>query len=395
MIDGTTATKWVARARTWDGTNDTTAIPDELSELLPRNATAPELSVITPCHNDGRFLIDAIASVRALQHDGLEMIIIDDHSTDPFTRTLLGELTERGMRVVASVGSGSANARNTALAHVQADTVLPLDADNMIRAELIELGLPLLFGASDIASVHSDAQRFGVESGHWPVASPTVAELLCGNQFDMCALIRTEALQQVGGWNANISASDDWGLWVALMNAGWRHETLPKIGFDYRMRFGSLRSTLTAQTRASHLSYLVRTYPEIYAEHVIGVVDLLAGGFMPHSAFEYGGNETTSEGRAAIDRIAQLVQLCNESDAAAATAYRRMAEAERRANRKRVQLNARVEELETQIQAETAQVHDLTERATRAEEHLEALQETKLVRYAQKPRAIYGRLRGK
>ena len=65
---------------------------------------------------------------------------------------------------------------------------------------------------------------------------PPVADLLTGNRLDTCAVLRAEAVERVGGWDEALVGSEDWGLWVALLDDGWAFTDIDLIGWDYRVR---------------------------------------------------------------------------------------------------------------------------------------------------------------
>src|SRR6185312_16003493 len=97
------------------------------------------VSVIIPCFNAGEFLRKAVTSVVAQEggFDSLEILIVDDRSTDPLTRELLqGYGSRDGVTVVPNQRTrGAAGARNTGLAHASARWVAFLDADDWWHPE--------------------------------------------------------------------------------------------------------------------------------------------------------------------------------------------------------------------------------------------------------------------
>ncbi|MEO8036143.1 MAG: sulfotransferase, partial [Acidobacteriota bacterium] len=72
----------------------------------PQPVERPRLSVIIPCHDDGDYLIDAVASVERNAPAGTELIVVDDGSTQPRTRLVLAALREAGHRVLEQTHSG-------------------------------------------------------------------------------------------------------------------------------------------------------------------------------------------------------------------------------------------------------------------------------------------------
>lgn len=382
--DDTTASARVEMARCSDGTPTGGEIPDDLASLLPPRCPEPKVSVLIACHDDGRYLLDALASLRICADEHLEVIVADDASTDPFTCEVLRRIADTGIAVVPAPGRGPSVARNAALAMASTSFVLPLDADNLLRPGFVPAALAVLEADASCAVVHADAMRFGLEQSRWIAPTPPVPDLLCGNQLDTCAVIRRSAVEAVGGWDPAVWGSEDWALWVALLDDGHGFATVPIIGWDYRMRDQSLRSTLTPSVVRGQLVHLVETHPRIYAEHVAAVVANLSGAL---AALEEAGG--TAEDRRLLDRLASLESEVIENKRFALTARRVGAEAARAANEAKERMavaEARASSAEERALAAEAE-------AEGARHHLAAFQHTKLVQWTAGPRRLYGRLR--
>src|ERR1019366_6845833 len=76
---------------------------------------SPTISVIIPCFNHGEFLPETVASVTDIERDDVELIVVDDGSTDERTRAEMDALVARGIRVIRQENKGLAAARNTGI----------------------------------------------------------------------------------------------------------------------------------------------------------------------------------------------------------------------------------------------------------------------------------------
>jgi len=90
------------------------------------------VSVIIPCYNQGQYLTESIGSVLASDHQKIEIIVVDDGSTDPETCRILGGLDYPKTRLIRRENGGLAAARNSGIAAAQGRYILPLDADDRI-----------------------------------------------------------------------------------------------------------------------------------------------------------------------------------------------------------------------------------------------------------------------
>ncbi|WP_277059013.1 glycosyltransferase family 2 protein, partial [Trichlorobacter lovleyi] len=73
------------------------------------------VSIIIPCFNQGQYLAESIGSVLASDHDELEIIVVDDGSTDPATITLLEQLNYPRTRLIRQENRGLAATLNRAI----------------------------------------------------------------------------------------------------------------------------------------------------------------------------------------------------------------------------------------------------------------------------------------
>lgn len=110
------------------------------------------VSVIVPCFNAARWLGDTIASVRAQTHRSLEIVAVDDGSTDG-TAAVLESLAGQDLRVLQQPNRGQGAALNAGLAAARGEFIQFLDADDLLEPRKVEVQLARLAGGgSAIAS---------------------------------------------------------------------------------------------------------------------------------------------------------------------------------------------------------------------------------------------------
>jgi glycosyltransferase involved in cell wall biosynthesis len=210
-------------------------------------STSPSLvTIVVTSYNDGNFLHESVGSaldaIEATVTAHVELLVVDDGSTDARTIQVLNRLQRCGVVVSFEGHNGLAATRNTAISAITSDWYIPLDADNRIRPNMVDVLLQAATSSS--AAVYGDAQRFGSQTGRWRMGPTDPDRLRVANHIDSCALIRRSAWQAVGGYDADLPGLEDWDLWNKLLQASYELTYLPQIVFDYRVRDHSLLSHL-------------------------------------------------------------------------------------------------------------------------------------------------------
>jgi glycosyltransferase involved in cell wall biosynthesis len=199
-----------------------------------------DVSVVTPCYEQGVLLIEAIASAERTAPPNCELIIVNDGSRQPRTLEILDTLKGLGYFIVDQPNLGPSAARNAAIALARGRYILPLDDDNRLRAGFIRDAIQVLDAQPDVGVVYGDRHDFGLRTGTQQIPELDRRKLLEANYIDACAVFRKDIWVTCGGYDASVSPLEDWELWIQAMKRGWRFHHLPYATFDYRVRPDSL-----------------------------------------------------------------------------------------------------------------------------------------------------------
>ncbi len=121
--------------------------------------TAPLISVIIPLYNDAPFIQEAITSVLSQGIEKIEVIVIDDGSTDNFEEKING-IHDPRVQLIKQVNSGAAEARNNGIRNAKGEFIAFLDADDMWAANKLKSQLDVLTKQSKVHMVFGQVKEF-------------------------------------------------------------------------------------------------------------------------------------------------------------------------------------------------------------------------------------------
>jgi glycosyltransferase involved in cell wall biosynthesis len=195
-----------------------------------------KVSVVIPCFNHGEFLSEAVRSATAIERDDVELIVVDDGSTDERTGKEMNALSAQGIKVIRQENKGLAAARNAGIAISRGKYILPLDADDRLRLGWIDHGIRILETNPQVGVVYGDAECFGTRSGRWAVGAFDPDRLLSWNYIHASALYRRCVWDQNRGYDGTmpVQGMEDWDFWLSALEHGWEFAYVPQVFFDYR-----------------------------------------------------------------------------------------------------------------------------------------------------------------
>jgi glycosyltransferase involved in cell wall biosynthesis len=225
------------------------------------------VAVIVPCFNDGAVVGEAVASARAVPED-VELLVVDDGSTDPATAEVLDGLRADGVRVLRQENTGLPGARMAGLAATGAAYVFPLDADDLLEPATLPLMADALDSDPKAAVCFGDYVEFG-DGEDLVRAVPGRLDpfrIAYANEYPVAALFRRTALERAGGWRAIQYGYEDWDLWMGFAEHGLRGVHAGPGRITYRRRLHGERMLTTAKRNHREIyGELKRRHPGLFA----------------------------------------------------------------------------------------------------------------------------------
>ncbi|WP_030441208.1 glycosyltransferase family 2 protein [Actinoplanes subtropicus] len=252
----------------------------------PAGAEPPLVSVLIPIRDQGHYLTAAIDSARRCGHQPLEIVVVDDGSTDPRTLQVLDGLT--GVVTCRQSHRGLPAARNAGLAAARGEFVVPLDADDELPPGFVGAAVRALTREPGLGAVGGSVHNVGLLD-HVSVPVGFVPDLsLVVNTFGRAtAVLRTAALRSVGGYDEKLPAYEDWDLYLRLHKAGWGVEYLPLPGQVYRRHADSMTFRQDERSRIALTQRLLRTHADLLTDRtglLLTLVDLWKSRYEPSAS---------------------------------------------------------------------------------------------------------------
>jgi glycosyltransferase involved in cell wall biosynthesis len=213
----------------------------------------PLASVIIPCFNCERYVGDAISSALKQSWSAVEVIIVDDGSTDQ-SLNVIRSFGDK-IRWESIPNSGACAARNLGLRLAQGEYIQFLDADDLLHplkiekcvACLTKSPLPnLAYTLHDVKSLDEDAlpaTQWNRRSGN----DDAINFMLRGDLPTPAPLHHRSVLTEVGGFDECMSCAQDREFHLRLAIAGVRFQLIPEELFTIRRRSGSISTTMSRE----------------------------------------------------------------------------------------------------------------------------------------------------
>jgi glycosyltransferase involved in cell wall biosynthesis len=197
----------------------------------------PTISIVVPCYNGAAYLQQSIGSALDQSYAPLEIIVVDDGSTDS-SAEIAGSFGPP-VRVICQTNQGESAARNHGIAVALGDYLLFLDADDLLdRSALETLANCVARDSGSVALMgcawfeHDPANPF---AKRMPSATTFFPHIIQGNLGPIhCWLVPRELVLRVGSFNPSIQQFEDWDLWCQIALTGAPLVTVPYVGAYYR-----------------------------------------------------------------------------------------------------------------------------------------------------------------
>jgi glycosyltransferase involved in cell wall biosynthesis len=231
------------------------------------------ISVVVPARNVERYVRRTLESVVSQTHKALEIIVVDDGSTDE-TAAIVMQMAQQEprIRLIRTQRTGVSAARNLAINAARGDLIATLDADDVWHPEKLARQLAVMrnsgpnvglvycwsAGIDDHDLVILPAWTRSVAVGD--VLRDIVVTGIVGN--GSTPLIRRKYIEAVGGYDVDLALCEDWKFYTALAGV-CEFAVIPECLIGYRIRSDSASMSVRPMEKAigEVTAWIVKTWP--------------------------------------------------------------------------------------------------------------------------------------
>jgi glycosyltransferase involved in cell wall biosynthesis len=201
---------------------------------LKSNNKLPLVSVVIPIFNYGLQFEKTLQSVFSSNYENIEIIIVNDGSTDEYVLKKLESLKQiPNITVIDVENGGPSKARNIGIKSSKGDFILPLDADDQIDSTYIQSCVSVLKNNKNVSPVYCDTNHIGEIRGPEKRPEWSMNRLLQGPFIVNCSMFHRKAFDEVGGYDEELKGWEDYDLWIRMAKKGYEGKRIPKFLFTY------------------------------------------------------------------------------------------------------------------------------------------------------------------
>ena len=201
------------------------------------NTSELKISVVVPVYNCEKYIERAIESVIKQTYDNWELIIVNDGSPDNTEEVAL-HWVEKDTRFIylKKENGGLSSARNAGIEVAKGEWILPLDCDDKIGSQYLELGSQQFNSGYTI--IYCEAEFFGDRTGEWELPEFSLKEFAIQNTIFCSAFFKKLDWVLVGGYDENLKLGyEDWEFWINIAKKNFSVHKLDEVCFFFEVLF--------------------------------------------------------------------------------------------------------------------------------------------------------------
>lgn len=243
-----------------------------MAEVL---VTPGGIGALITCRDLGRTLLEALDSVERQTRPAAEIVVVDDASTDIYTRQVLARLEREGTRVAQAGGRGVSAARNLGARLTSVEYLVWLDADDFLEPGYFQAAGAPLDADADLDFVSCAMRAFGAASYVWSPSRPTFIDAVStGGVPHASTMLRRRLWERIGGFDEDLPSYELLDFWASAIEHGFRGVILDEPLLNYRVRPGSgYRRSIQPAAYLSRLEHFYAKHRAAVERHGLELIE--------------------------------------------------------------------------------------------------------------------------
>jgi glycosyltransferase involved in cell wall biosynthesis len=243
-----------------------------VSEVKKSSELKPLISVIIPLYNKAPYLRETLLSVVQQEYEKLEIIAVNDASTDdPRTvvYTIKDEFPEKKIKFIdLESNRGISEVRNIGVRHAAGEYIVVLDGDDIMLPGFISKAYTLI-QKKDINLVSADVELFGAASGEWIPDEYSTLALRYNNLIPTLVMYRKELFEKAGGYRRAFPFNEDWEFFIRCSKHNLLVERIREKLFKYRVTKDGLAEQYIKDSWEYSVSLMITSNPDLYPDQEV------------------------------------------------------------------------------------------------------------------------------
>jgi glycosyltransferase involved in cell wall biosynthesis len=211
---------------------------------------APEFTIVIPCYNYANYLPESVKSIVAQTFKDLEVIIVNDGSTDD-TLEVARELLQKykGRMFITLIDQEHqghpSSTRNTGYSYARGNYYFALDSDDMIKPDYVAKAFETFEECPDVDIVYPGYQTFGDTDFFHVPPDFDLDSLKYWDYVPYSSVFKKDVFERLGGYDTSPSLRimEDWDFWLRAYREGFRFKPIKEALLLHRTHRGSLLSS--------------------------------------------------------------------------------------------------------------------------------------------------------
>ncbi|MFT3934288.1 MAG: glycosyltransferase [Chitinophagaceae bacterium] len=251
---------------------------ENIQSIQPVAETKELLSVVIPFYNMGNYIEDCLQSIFASSYKDIEVIIVNDGSTDNESIQKLATLSKNyAVTIINRNNAGLAETRNTGAKAAKGEFLAFVDADDKVADTYYEKAISVLQQKQNVFFAGSWVQYFENSKNIWPTFTPQPPYALVHNPINSSGLVYKRSAFISRGLNDKKTdyGMEDYESVINMMANGFNGVVLPEILFYYRVRTGSMFRNVTSEKLLYSNKYIAEKHKNYYTRFATDIINLL------------------------------------------------------------------------------------------------------------------------